>query len=383
MKKICFFTSTRSDYGLLLPILRLFKESDKFDLQIIVTGMHLESDYGYTYKQIEEDGFKIDFRVSNILNEDNEIGVLKSTALGVLGYAEALKILDPDLIFILGDRFEMLAAAYSSFIYGIPICHYSGGEVTEGAYDDSIRHAITKFSLIHFVTANEYRERVIQLGENPDNVFMVGGLGVEITRNLKTLNKKELEKSLSLKFLKKNILVTYHPETIGNKNIQKSFNEVLLALSQIKDTLIIFTLPNFDKNGKIIEKMINEFVNKNPNSYVFKSLGQKRYLSLIKIVDGVLGNSSSGLTEVPAMNKGSINIGNRQNGRIKPKSVIDCNNKKESILNSIRTLYSKEFNINIKEKIKPSNDLKTSQKIFEIIQKSKFIKNNLKKFYDL
>ena len=379
--KICVFTGTRADYGLLKPLMRTILEDKDLKLQILVSGMHLSPEFGYTIKEIENDGFKVNEKVEILLSSDSETGVIKSTGLGLIGYADAIDRLNPDMAVVLGDRFEALAFAFSAFVKRIPIIHISGGEVTEGAIDDSIRHSITKFSHLHLVATEEYKKRVIQLGEEPWRVFNVGEIGL-IGMKEDILSKEELENSMNFKLGEKNILVTYHPETL-NKNNDKGFKEILKALEGLKDTKIIFTKSNADNGGREINKMIEEFVKNHNNSIVFTSLGRKRYLSLLQYVDIVLGNSSSGLVEVPSFKKATINIGNRQKGRLKAKSVIDVKADKNEILKTINYAYSHEFQNVLKDVINPYEGTTSLQEVLNTIKgfnKDKLLK---KKFFDI
>ena len=338
MKKICIVTGSRAEYGLLRWVLEGIKKSSKLNLQLIVTGTHLSKKFGQTINYIEKDGFRIDCKVNTHLTSDTPEGITKSMGKGMNGFAIALNQLKPDILLVLGDRYEILVSVISAMIASIPIAHLHGGELTEGAYDDSIRHSITKMSHLHFVANQEYKNRVVQLGENPNRVFNVGGLGIDNIRKLKLLKKKDLEAVLNFKFLEKNLLITYHPVTLEPNANAKYMDELLQALNKLKDIGLIFTMPNADIEHKVIFNKINNFCKKNKNAKSYISLGQLRYLSCIKYIDGVVGNSSSGLIEAPSFKKGTINIGNRQTGRIKAKSIIDCQPKRISILNAIQKL---------------------------------------------
>ena len=383
MKKVCFITSTRADYGLLKHLMLRVRKSKKLKLQIIATAMHLEDEFGLTIKSIENDGFKVNKKISNILLNNSSTGIIKSAAVGMLGYADAFNELKPDVIFVLGDRYEIFTASFSSLVSNIPICHYSGGEVTEGAYDDSLRHSITKMSNYHFVSAGEYRKRVIQLGENPKRVFLVGSLGNEAIRLTNRFNKKTVEKLLKVKFRNKSLLITYHPETNSITDPSKAIREIISALEKLKDTTLIFTLPNHDKRSEKIKNIINEFCRIHDSAFLYKSLGQKLYFSMIKIVDGVIGNSSSGLTEVPLLNKGTINIGSRQKGRISSPSVINCISRKKAIELSLKKLYSKDFQCLLKKSRVKNKNSEPSELILKTLEKTDFKTNKYKKFYDI
>ena len=382
-RKICVVTGTRADYGLLYWLMKEIDLDSELKLQIIATGMHLSPEFGLTYKEIEKD-FKIDKKIEMLLSSDTSIGISKSMGLAQISFVEAYEELKPDIIVILGDRYEIFSAASAAMIARIPIAHLHGGETTEGAFDESIRHSITKMSHLHFTATQEYKNRVIQLGEHPSKVFNVGGMGIENIKRLKLLNKEEFEKSIEFKLNKKNILVTFHPVTLENSTAKEQFQELLDAIDELEDTNIIFTKANSDTNGRIINQMIDEYVAKNYHKSIgFISLGQQRYLSALQYVDAVVGNSSSGLLEAPSFKIGTINIGDRQKGRIKAKSVINSEVNKTSILKSFSKLYSKAFQDLIEESKNPYGDGIASRKIIEII-KNEDLRNILKKsFYDL
>lgn len=384
MKKVCFITGSRAEYGLLRWLMELVNQNDKFTLQIVVTGMHLVEEYGLTYKEIENDGFIINHKVEMLLASDTSSSISKSTGLGLCGFSDAYNVLKPDAIIVLGDRYEIFSACIAAMFAKIPIGHIHGGEKTLGSYDESIRHAITKMSWWHFVATAEYKKRVIQLGENPERVFNVGGLGVDSIKKYKLLLKKDLMERTSIKFFEKNLLITYHPVTLEDNSSEKQFSNLLKALNKLKNTKLIFTLPNADSNSQVIKNMIVDYVALNrKQSIFFSSLGQVNYYSILQYVDGVIGNSSSGLLEVPTFKIGTINIGDRQAGRIKARSVIDCKATFSSITDAIEILYSENFKKKLNYVKNPYGFGKASDKIIEILSHSKF-KNNIKKeFYDL
>ncbi|XDD45080.1 UDP-N-acetylglucosamine 2-epimerase [Leptospira sp. WS39.C2] len=382
-KKICFVTGTRAEYGLLFHLMKEIKNSDTFQLQLVVTGMHLSPEFGLTYKQIINDGFEIDQKIEMLLSADTSTAITKSMGIGFLGFAETFERLKPDLLIVLGDRYEILSAVASALIFNIPICHIHGGELTYGAYDDAIRHAITKMSNLHFTATDEYRNRVIQMGENPNFVFDVGGLGVDSILKLSILPKEVLEKDLDFTFGKKNLLITYHPETLSSESPSTLFKELLDALSCLEDTNFIFTLPNSDTGGREIISLIESFVSANKNAKSYTSLGQIRYFSCIRYVDAVIGNSSSGLLEVPSFKKGTINIGNRQSGRMKAASVIDTKANKQSILEGIKYLYSKEFQSILATVENPYGKGNTTENILMVLKNISWDSLKNKKFYDL
>ena len=383
MKKICVVTGTRAEYGLLYWLLKEIEADKELQLQLIVTGMHLSPEFGLTYKEIEKE-FKINKKIEMLLSSDTSVGISKSMGLAQISFAESYDELKPDIVIVLGDRYEIFSATSAAMIARIPIAHIHGGEKTEGAFDESIRHSITKMSHLHFTGTEEYKNRVIQLGEHPSRVFNVGGMGIENIKRLKLLSKDEFEKLIEFKLNIKNILVTFHPVTLENSTAKEQFQQLLDAIDELEDTNIIFTKANSDTDGRVINQMIDEYVTKNSHkSIVFTSLGQLRYLSALQYVDAMVGNSSSGLAEAPSFKIGTINIGDRQKGRIKASSVIDCEANKNSIVKAFAKLYSKEFQETLKTTINPYGDGCASKKIVEIL-KSVDLKNILKKsFYDL
>jgi GDP/UDP-N,N'-diacetylbacillosamine 2-epimerase (hydrolysing) len=343
MRKICVVTGTRAEYGLLRWVMQGIKDDPELTLQLIATGMHLSPEFGLTYQAIEQDGFQIDRKVEMLVSSDTPVGIAKSMGLAMIGFADALSELKPDLILVLGDRFEIFSIVSAALVARIPVAHLHGGEATEGLIDEAIRHAITKMSHLHFVATEAYRQRVIQLGEQPDRVFLVGGLGVDNIKQLQLLDRDALEDSLDFKLGRKNLLVTFHPVTLETATAADQMAELLAALSDLEDTHLIFTLPNADTDGRTLIKMVEKFVVQNPNARAYTSLGQLRYLSCVAYVDGVVGNSSSGLAEVPSFKKGTINIGDRQRGRLQAASVINCEPNRESISAALEKLYSTDF----------------------------------------
>jgi len=383
LKKICVVTGSRAEYGLLYWLLKSIKNSPSLHLQLVVTGMHLSTEYGLTYRLIEEDDFTIDYKVEMLLSSDTLSGISKSTAVGLLGFTDCFNQLKPDIIVVLGDRFEIFAASIAGLFAKIPIAHIHGGESTEGAFDESIRHSITKMSWWHFVAADSYRNRVIQLGENPNRVFNVGGLGVDAIKKSKLLSKKDLINKTGIQFGEKNLLITYHPVTLEKETSQKYFQALLDVLDTLNDTYLIFTMPNADSDSRIIKQMIDRFVSKNKNrSISFTSLGHRNYISIMQYVDGVVGNSSSGLLEAPTFKIGTINIGDRQSGRLKAESIIDCDPNKESINNAISKLYSQKFKNVIKKTSNPYGKGNASEKIIKTLLNLKLPKELKKKFHD-
>lgn len=382
-RRVCIVTGTRAEYGLLYWLMKEIESANELELQLIATGMHLSPEFGLTYKEIEKE-FKIDKKIEMLLSSDTAIGISKSMGLAQISFAEAYEELKPDILVVLGDRYEIFSAVGAAMIARIPIAHLHGGETTEGAFDESIRHSITKMSHLHFTATEEYKNRVIQLGEHPNRVFNVGGMGIENIKRLKLLTKEEFEKSIEFKLNKKNILVTFHPVTLENSTAKEQFQELLDAIDELEDTHIIFTKANSDTDGRIINQMIDEYVAKNAYKSVgFTSLGQLRYLSALQFVDAMVGNSSSGLAEAPSFKIGTINIGDRQKGRIKANSVIDCLPNKESIKKGFNKLYIKEFQLVLQTCENPYGDGCASQKIIEEIKKVDLSDILKKSFYDL
>ena len=381
-RKVCIITGTRAEYGLLYWLMKEIQSDKDMQLQLIVTGMHLSSEFGLTYKEIEKN-FKIDKKVEMLLSSDTVLGISKSMGLAQISFSEAYEELMPDILIVLGDRYEIFSAVSSAMISRIPIAHISGGEVTEGVIDEAIRHAITKMSHLHFVSTEEYKNRVIQLGEHPNRVFNFGAIGIDNINKLKLFSKNEFVKSIDFSLNNKNILVTFHPVTLEKSTSKEQFQELLNSIDELEDTNIIFTKSNSDTDGRVINQMIDAYVSRNNNAVSFISMGQVRYLSALKFVDAVVGNSSSGLTEAPIFGIGTINIGDRQKGRINLVSVINCNPTKESISNAFNELYSERFQKALSIVKSPYGNGGTSKKIKNIVKN--FDLNNIlkKSFYDV
>ena len=382
-RKICVVTGSRADYGLLRWVMQGIKEDPKLNLQVIATGMHLSPTFGLTYRVIEEDGFRVDAKVEILGSSDSPAAIAESMALALTGTAKALSELKPDLVVVLGDRFEIFAATAAALVSKIPIAHLHGGETTTGAFDEAFRHSITKMSHLHFVATDEYRSRVIQLGENPKSVYLVGGVGIDSIKNLTLLSKEELEAQLGIEFGAKSLLITFHPVTLDAESPEHQMKELLAALSHLHDTTLIFTMPNADTGGHVLIKMIEEFVGQNENAKVFTSLGQLKYLSCISQVDGVVGNSSSGITEVPTFKKGTVNVGDRQLGRIQAASVINCKPMEKDIERAIKTLYSLEFKSNLAATESPYGEGGASARVVKALKESSLEGIVKKTFHDL
>jgi len=382
-RKICVLTSTRADYGCLRWVMEGIRRHPDLSLQVLATGTHLSPEFGLTYREIEHDGFAIDRKVEIVLSSDTPTGVSKSMGLGLIGFGEAFEQLRPDVLMLLGDRFEVLSAAAAALVARIPIAHAHGGEKTEGAFDEAMRHSITKMSHLHFVAMESYRRRVIQLGEDPARVFLVGGLGIDNIRRLQLMDRAALEASLGFKLAARNLLITFHPVTLEQSAGADHMAELLRALSTLRDTQLVFTMPNADTGGRVLTDMIEKFVAERSNAHAYASLGQLRYLSCIRHFDGVIGNSSSGLIEVPSFAKGTVNIGDRQRGREKAASVIDCLPECGAILAAIQQLYSEAFQLSLADVRNPYGDGDASDKVVDVLARHPLDSLLKKTFHDL
>ena len=386
MRRICVVTGTRAEYGQLRPLMGMISGSDETALQLVVTGMHLSPEFGLTYREIEADGFKIDRRVESLLSSDTAVGIGKSTGLGVIGFADALAELGPDLVVLLGDRFEVLSAAVAALYARIPIAHIHGGETTEGAFDEGIRHAISKMSHLHFVAAEDYRQRVIQLGEAPERVFRVGGLGVDAIGRVELLGKDELERQLGFGFGEKTLLITFHPVTLEANTGGEQIDALIEACRALDPGVhFIFTMPNADTGGRVIIEKIDRFVAElGRRAHAATSLGQLRYWSALDCVDAVVGNSSSGIVEAPSFGVGTVNIGDRQKGRLMARSVVNCEPESAAIEAAVRQVLSAEFETVLADVVNPYGEGGASDRIFEVIASAPLDDDLLKKkFYDL
>lgn len=384
MKRIGVITGTRAEYGLLKPLMRKIVQDETLELVLIVTGMHLSPEFGLTYIEIEKDGFRIDFKNEMLLSSDTPSGIVKSIGVATIGFADCFERAELDLVILLGDRYEILAAATAAMVFQLPIAHIHGGEITEGMIDDAIRHSITKMSTLHFVSTQNYRNRVIQLGEEPDRVWDVGSLGIENIKNVQLYQKEKLEQDINFKFDKKVIMVTFHPVIMEKDTVEQQFKNLLKAISTLENVKVIFTKANSDVNGRIINQLIDEYIKNNPNTITFTSMGQLRYLSALRYSSLVLGNSSSGIIEAPSFGIPTVNIGDRQKGRIRAVSVIDCSTDTEDILKAINKAFSKKFQKTIKDIINPYEGTNPSLEIIESIKDYVFNKPTIqKKFYNI
>lgn len=383
-RRVCVFTGTRAEYGLLVWLMREIQADPNLELQVLVSGSHLVREFGDTWRQIIADGFSIDAKVDMLLAADNPVAIVKSMGLGLIGFADALERLIPDILVVLGDRYEALAACEAALLLGIPVAHIHGGEITEGALDDSIRHAITKMSHLHFVASEDYRRRVIQLGERPEYVFNVGAPGLDAIKNVNLASIEEFEEKINFKLGKKNLIVTFHPVTNFIYSPDEGLQPLLDALDGFPEYNIVFTKANADAYGKLINDKIQSWVFANKNrSTLVSSLGQRLYYSAISLCDAVVGNSSSGIIEAPALQKPTINIGARQTGRSKARSIIDCGSDVQSISNALKIIQRDdlEFLKNINEI--PYGYYGASKKIKNTISSISLKEIKIKKFHDI
>ena len=383
MKKVCVVTGTRAEYGLLYWLLKELEKDSDFELQLIVTGMHLSPEYGLTREVVEKE-FKIDRCIEILLSSDSAVGVSKSMGLALISFSEAFENLKPDLVVILGDRYEMLSVASCALVSRIPIAHLHGGESTEGLIDEAIRHSITKMSHLHFASTEQYRKRIIQLGEHPDTVFNVGAFGLENIKRIPLLDRDAFQQSIGFKLMKFNYLITFHPVTLEKGTSGHQFEELLLALSDLEDAGLIFTKANSDAEGKTINAMIDEFIKKHTATSVgFESLGQLRYLSAMRHVDALVGNSSSGIIEAPSFKIATVDIGDRQRGRIAASSVLHAEPRRQSILKAILHTRTKEFQRSLEKMATPYGDSYPSKDVVNVLRRADPKALLKKKFYDL
>lgn len=382
--KLCVFTGARSEYGLLSPLLRALCREKTFDVKILVSGMHLSPEFGLTYREIEKDGFPIAEKVEMLLSSDTDAGIAKSTGLGMVGFADALGRLEPDAVLLLGDRFETFAMATAAYLMKIPVVHLHGGETTEGATDEAMRHAITKMAYLHFTSTEAYRKRVIQLGEAPDRVFNVGAIGLDNIRSLRLMKKNELEADLGISWKNPMAVITFHPVTLEHATAESQFDALAAAILANKGLNVIFTYPNADASGRIIISKIREFVKVNPGiATAFPSLGVIKYLSAVKHADLVMGNSSSAIIEVPSLHKPVINIGDRQKGRVRADNVLDVESETAEISKAIRKALSETFRQKCARVVNPYGDGRTAQRIVTILKKELWKIDLKKKFFDI
>ncbi|MBI3793722.1 MAG: UDP-N-acetylglucosamine 2-epimerase (hydrolyzing) [Nitrospinae bacterium] len=383
MRKICVVTGTRAEYGHLFWVMKEIEKTRGLKLQIIATGMHLSPEFGLTYREVEKD-FDIDKKIEMLLSSDSQIGISKAMGLAQISFAEAFEELRPDIVVVLGDRFEIFSAASAAMVARIPIAHIHGGESTEGAFDEAIRHSVTKMSHLHFVATEEYKNRVVQLGEDPRRVFKTGTPGLDNIQKLPILSKEKFERAVGLRLGPKNILVTFHPVTLEKQSAKAQFQSLLNVIDRLKETKIIFTKANADMEGRVINRMIDDYVARNGDkACAHDSLGQLRYLSALRYVDAVVGNSSSGLTEAPSVKIGAINIGDRQKGRVRADSVIDCDPSEASITAAFEKLYSPGFSKVLRKVVNPYGGPGASKKIVKVLASFPLRDVLKKKFFDI
>lgn len=381
-RRIAVVTGTRAEYGLLYWLMKGLQQDADFDFQLIVTGAHLSPVHGLTYRDIEHDGFRIDWKVDMLLASGTASGVTRSLGLATVEFADALEHLNPDLLVVLGDRYEILAAAQAALIARIPVAHIAGGDTTEGAFDEAIRHSISKMAHLHFVTNDASGRRVRQLGEDPTHIYNVGSPGIDQIRRTPLLARDELQRTLGFSLQKKNLLITYHPETLAAGDAGEAFEELLRALDKLDDADMgmIFTMPNADPGNHAVRAKIQEFVLKHPRARAFDSLGTQKYLSVMNQVDAIVGNSSSGILEAPSFRKPTVNIGDRQKGRPQASSVINCKTSTDEIIKAVRQALA----LDCSSAINPYGDGTASDKIIKILKSIQDYRALIKKrFFEL
>jgi len=385
MRKICVFTGTRADYGILRPLITAIKNDPDLELQLLASGSHLSPEFGLSYKKIEDDGFVISEKVEMLLSSDSNTGVSKSTGLGLICLCDSLNRLQPDLLIVLGDRFEAFAVAASAMLSGsIPIAHLHGGESTYGLIDEAIRHSITKMSHLHFTSTERYRQRVIQLGENPGRVFNVGALGVENIYGIDLLVKNKLFEVIGFPPDSDFVLVTFHPVTLEQASAEKQFTELLTALTMFPELKIVFTKANADMDGRLINNLIDQYSKENKvRCHAFTSMGQRNYLSAMRYCRAVVGNSSSGIIEAPSFHIPTVNIGDRQQGRLQAESVINCKPVVEDIYQALNLAFAPDFQARVLTVSNPYEKADTTKRIIKIIRETDLSHIIKKEFYDI
>jgi len=383
-RRICAFTGSRAEYGLLKPLLEEIRQEPALELKLLLAGTHLSREFGLTYRIVEEDGFTCDEKVEMILSSDTPVAVCKSMGLGMIGFSEALMRIKPDLVVILGDRFESMVAAISAYVCRIPIAHIQGGELTLGAIDDQFRHSITKMSMLHFVCAEEYRRRVIQLGEQPDRVFDFGALNVDAMKKIPVIPRAQLEKEIKFSLSPRSLLVTFHPVTLEDDTAKDQLPQLLEAISSFDNLKVIFTKTNADTEGRVINELIDEYVEANPqNTVAFTSMGQMHYINVLRYADAVAGNSSSGVIETPTFKVPTVNMGEREKGRIIADNVIDCEFDTESIRSALQTALSGQFKDSLKDMKSPYDKGETAKNIARVLKEYPLPRTTKKEFYDI
>ena len=381
-RKICVITSGRADYGLLRGVMRGINNDSDLKLQVIAAGSHLSMGLGATYTTIEADGFVIDKKVPSIIGDDSSLGIAQSMGLAIAGFAEALASLSPDIVLVLGDRYEIFSAVAAALVARMPVAHIHGGELTLGAYDDALRHCITKMSHLHFVAAESYKQRVIQLGESPQAVFMVGGLGVDSILQEPPLSRTELEAALDFTLGHRNLLITFHPTTLSAESATAQISQLLTALDRLSDTHFIFTTPNADNGGGEIFHQLEEFIQGKTHCKIYHYLGPQRYYACLRHCDAIVGNSSSGILEAPSFKIPTVNIGTRQEGRLRAGSIIDCEATSDSIGAALELAYSQKFQSQLKEVKNPYGEGGATPKIIEVLRDYPLNNITSKQFFD-
>ncbi|MBD5212793.1 MAG: UDP-N-acetylglucosamine 2-epimerase (hydrolyzing) [Bacteroidales bacterium] len=383
MKKICFFTGSRAEYGILSSLMKAISSHPEMTLQIVATNMHLSPEYGLTVNEIERDGFRVDRRVEMLLSSDTSVGTAKSVGLGIIGYADALDQLAPDLVVILGDRYEMLGVAQTALLFNIPVAHLHGGEITEGAYDDAIRHAITKLSHLHFTSTEEYRQNVIQLGEDPARVFSVGALGVDNIMEAEIMPRADIERYIDFDLSGDYAVVTFHPVTAEPGEAEVQTAEFLNGLEQMLGQLkFLITLPNSDTEARAVSRMMQDFEAAHPDRVkCVRSLGRNRYYSAVSHSVCVAGNSSSGLIEAPSLGVPTVNVGNRQKGRARGESVIDVECKADAVAEGLRRALADEMQTLAATRPNPYFRADTLESIMKVLSETDIAGLNPKKFH--
>ena len=381
---IIVFTGQRSDFSILKPVIQSLNNDESFKMKLVVTGSHLSASYGMTESEIKEQKISIYTKIDMLKKGNDETAVLQSMGSFLISLSNFLKKQSTDLILICGDRYEIFCVAQAALIFKIPLVHLHGGELTKGLYDDAIRHSVSKMSQIHFVSNKIYKDRLQAMGENPSSIYVTGAPGLDNIKNLKYISKKDLSKKLNFDIDKPYFLITYHPVTLANSQSTKPFENLLSALNQFKDFNQIFTLPNSDPYSELIKKIIIKHVNKKPDSrYFSQSVGNFIYLNLLKNCELVIGNSSSGIIEAPSFKIPTINIGERQEGRLKAKSTIDCDTNKQQIIKSIETAIEKKFKTICARVVNPYGDGMSSKRIVKILKDLKYPLQIKKEFYNI
>lgn len=384
MKNIGILTGTRAEYGLLKPVMQKVEQDKDLNLCLIVTGMHLSEQFGYTYREIEKDGFRIDYKNDMELVSDTSYAICKSMGKELAGFADIFEEADLDMLVLLGDRFEIQMAAVAAMLYRIPVAHIHGGELTQGLMDDAIRHSVTKMSDLHFTSTSEYAQRVIQMGEQPERVFCVGALGIENIKSIRLLSREQLCQKFGDIFLHNYIMVTYHPVTLEKHTAGIQFQKLLNVVENHPEYHYISTYANADTDGAIINKMIESYTQEHKNTKAFVSMGQLGYLSALQHCSAVLGNSSSGIIEAPSFHIPTINIGDRQKGRVRAKTVIDCGYETRDIEQALTESQNQKFKDLCQESTNPYEGKNTSEQI--IMQIKKYlnqVQGKQKIFYDI